>query len=210
MCPELFLHLEEDKYFTRFMIETSESTEVHSMKTFKKLIVPVLVIMLMLAACLPVSAANYNDTSLPLYVVESFVPNGYCYLYSQASSSSTNQGDHQNGEYVRLIRNDGDWCYVVCSNGKEGFIKSSCLTPAAATVTRDVYRVYSTSPSGYCYLYDKAGSTDSRNLGQYNNGEYLVIVNWNADPNYAAVMSPSTGKYGYVRKGCIIPAGEYR
>lgn len=180
------------------------------MKAIKKVILTVLVIVALLSICSAVTAASYNDTSLPLYVVESYSPNGYCYLYSQASSSSSNQGDHQNGEYVRMIQQSGDWYYVVCSNGKEGYIKASCLTPAAETVLRDVYRVYSTSPNGYCYLYDKAGSTDSRNLGQYNNGEYLVIVNWNADPNYAAVMSPATNKYGYVRKNCIIPANEYR
>ena len=179
--------------------------------SMKKIIALILAVVTVVTVCSFAAAASYSDTSLPLYMVESFEPNGYCYLYAQASSSSSNQGDHQNGEYVRFINDAGNgWYYVVCSNGKEGYMKSSCLTPAAQTVTRDVYRVYSTEPKGYCYMYSKANSTDGRNLGQYNNGEYLVIVNWNADANYAAVMSPNTGKYGYVRKGCIIPAGEYR
>ena len=179
------------------------------MKARKKTAALILVLAAFLTVCSVAAAANYNDTSLPLYVVESFSPNGYCYLYAKASDTSTNQGDHQNGEYVRLIRNEGNWCHVVCSNGRDGYIRSSCLTPAADTVTRDIYRVFSSSPKGYCYMYDQPSDIKGRNLGQYNNGDYLVIVNWDADATFAAVMSPVTNKYGYVRKSCIIPAEEY-
>lgn len=133
-------------------------------------------------------------------MVESSKPNGYCYLYSKPSSiKGTNLGRHDNGEIVKVIRHEGEWYYVVCSNGKTGYIHDYALTKVEPADTRERYIVYNNQPGGYTYLYDQPDSS-SMNLGRYENGEYVRIDNWYADEYYAYVMCERTNKYGYINK----------
>lgn len=176
----------------------------------KKIIALILTVVTLLTVFPVVLAADYNDTSYPLYIAESLAPGGYTYLFSDPDvNKRQNLGDHKNGEYVRMIRDAGNgWYYVVCSNGKEGYMEKNNLHPASETVTRDIYRVK--AKNGYCYMRSNPNYDKAINLGRYNDGAYIVIINWNADPSCAAVMSPETNTYGYIDKNNMIPAGEYR
>ena len=151
--------------------------------------------------------------SYPEYIVESYEPNGYCYQYDKPSSiNGTNLGRHNNGETVKVISYDysSGYDYVVCTNGKLGYIHDSLLTPYTDTLNREQYRVYSTDPAGYCYMYTKPSSINGSNLGRYDNGEIVEIVDWYADDNYAKVRSPRTQKYGYIGKRSLVPADSYK
>lgn len=177
------------------------------MKTRIVSAVLVAVMMLMLAAG-ALADYSYLDcyySDYPYYKVESYNPNGYCYLYDRPSSvSGVNLGRHENGELVKVLFHDASgWYYVVCSNGKQGYMHDYVLTPYTNTVQRDGCIVCSTDPYGYCYMYDAPSSSTGRNLGRYENGEVLEVVDWNASERYARVYSPRTGKYGYVRKSCL-------
>ncbi len=167
---------------------------------------------LLLTAIPAASAYSYND-SYPAYRVESTSPNGYCYLYDKPSSvTGRNLGRHNNGEIVKVINNDAGngYYFVICQNGKTGYILGRALTPVEDTIKRELYRVYSIDPAGYCYLYDEPSNITGKNLGRYNNGDYFEIIDWNAADRYARVHSPITDRYGYVSKSCIVPADEYK
>lgn len=141
------------------------------------------------------------------YVVESFHPNGYCYLYDQPSDVyGQNLGRHNNGELVEVIgynSSNGGYYHVICSNGKVGYIHEYALRPIYDYC--EDYQVYSTSPMGYCYLYDQPSDIYGRNLGRYNNGEYIQVIDWWASDGYAKVYCPSTNKVGYMHKTSLIP-----
>lgn len=65
------------------------------------------------------------------------------------------------------------------------------------------YVVDSDSPRGYCYLYSKASDRDgvSRNLGRYDNGEFVYVISYyggrDGKYNYCYVQTQD-GKYGYM------------
>lgn len=143
-----------------------------------------------------------NDT----YVVESFQPNGYCYLYDQPSDVyGQNLGRHENGELVTVIEYDarnGGYYRVICSNGKVGYIHEYALRPVYQK--RAGYEVYSTQPMGYCYLYDQPSDIYGQNLGRYNNGEGIDVIDWWASDAYAKVYCIRTGQVGYMHKTCLI------
>lgn len=156
-------------------------------------------------------AYSYLD-DYPEYVVESFQPNGYCYLYDKPSDvNGRNLGRHENGEIVKVINYDhSGYYFVVCSNNKTGYIHDYALKPYSGTVQRERYRVYSIDPEGYCYLYDQPSDIKGRNLGRYDNGEYIQIVDWNASEAYAQVYCERTQKYGYIRKTCLVKSSDYK
>lgn len=171
-----------------------------------------LLVSLLLAAMPVASAYSYYD-NYPAYMVESTSPNGYCYLYDAPSDiTGRNLGRHNNGEIVKVIDYYGGngYCFVICQNGKTGYIHDYALTPYYETTRREVYRVYSTDPAGYCYLYDAPSDINGRNLGRYDNGEYIEIVDWYASDVYAEVCAQRTGKYGFIRKTCLVPENEYK
>ena len=55
----------------------------------------------------------------------------------------------------------------------------------------------------YCYLYTEPSSVNGRNLGQFNNGEYIEILDWYEDTNYAKVRTVSTRQVGYIAKDAL-------
>ncbi len=177
----------------------------------KKILTLVLALMLLLCA-VPALAYSFTD-DYPEYVVESTSPAGYCYQYSKPSSiNGINQGRHNNGEIVKVIDWDASEGYAltICSNGKVGYIKKNSLALKAETTYREMWRVYSVSPNGYCYMYNKPSSIKGTNLGRYNNGEYLEMVDYNADTNYAKVRDVLKQKVGYVKKSSLVNEMEYK
>lgn len=167
----------------------------------KKLISLILLTTLVLSL-IPDALANTYDP----YIVLSFQPNGYCYLYDQPSDVyGNNLGRHNNGELVEVIEYDtrnGGYYLVRCSNGKIGYIHGYALLPLYYSTSS--FQVYSTQPMGYCYLYDQPNDIYSNNLGRYNNGERIEVIDWWADDIYAMVYCVSTQKVGYMRKTCLI------
>ncbi|MBE5787553.1 MAG: hypothetical protein E7324_08455 [Clostridiales bacterium] len=155
-------------------------------------------------------AYQFSD-NYPLYVVESYSPNGYCYLYDQPSSvKGRNQGRFDNGAFVKVIEYDykDGFAFVICTNGKTGYMNNQCITPYRDTNARQMYKVYSVEPAGYCYLYDQPSDIKGRNMGRYDNGQFMEVVDWDASEDFARVLTWKDNKYGYVRKACLIPAGE--
>ena len=88
-----------------------------------KLLALALLAVLLLSLVPQALAYSYSD-NYPEYVIESFEPNGYCYLYDKPSDVyGRNLGRHENGEIVKVIGYEhSGWYFVVCSNGKTGYV----------------------------------------------------------------------------------------
>ena len=73
------------------------------------------------------------------------------------------------------------------------------------------YVVESTSPYGYCYLYSKPSDIDGRNLGRYNNGSLVYVMNYYGGQqgkyNYCYVQTED-GKYGYMHDYSLTPYND--
>jgi hypothetical protein len=158
---------------------------------------------LTLAVLLSICCLALADT----YVVASTKPNGYCYLYDQPSSvNGRNLGRYDNGAQIEVLDWDADttYAYVSASDGKVGYMRKASLTPVGPCSVYEIRYVYSTNPNGYCYLYDQPSSVNGTNLGQYNNGAEIAILDWDADENYAKVYT-ADNQTGYIRKECLTP-----
>ena len=163
------------------------------------------------AGAYPYNYYDYYQYAYPEYTVQSYNPNGYSYLYNKPSSvNGQNLGSYNNGESVQVIdwnASDG-YAFVLCSNNSVGYMSKSSLISADAV--SDTCRVYSTNPKGYCYLYDQPSSVNGSNLGRYNNGEFIDVLDWNASDSYARVYCQSTGSYGYMSKNALVSEDEYQ
>lgn len=180
----------------------------------KKALTTLILTVAILLVAVSALAVSFYDTSYPLYQVDCY-PKGYCYLYSQPDSTyGTNLGKHNNGELLRVLFDNGDgWYYVVFANERQGFVRKTQVTKVREEPLpeeREVYRVYSTYPAGYCYMYDAPSSITGRNLGRYDNGEYIEIVDWWADVDYAYVMGRRTHTYGYIIKTSLVHEDSYK
>lgn len=168
------------------------------MKRTMKVMLVMALLMVTLLSALPAHAAQ-------LYVVESSSPNGYCYLYSNASDRdgiSRNLGRYNNGSVVYVIDyyggKDGKYiyCYVQTMDGKYGYMHDYALTRYTETDLTYVsfdgpeYYVYSTSPNGYCYLYSEPSDINGRNLGRYDNYEMVKVIDY---------YGGSHGRYNYCK-----------
>ena len=154
---------------------------------------------LVLAALLSICCLACADC----YFVASTEPNGYCYLYDQASSSNgRNLGRYDNGAWVDVLDwyADTNFAYVMTCDGGVGYIRKSSL---ASIEGIEVCYVYSTKPNGYCYLYDKPSSSKGENLGRYDNGSLVAILDWYSDKNYAKVYTQDN-QTGYIRKTSLV------
>jgi len=156
------------------------------------------------------------------YQVDSSSPKGYCYLYSAASDrdgKSRNLGRYNNGELVYVMDYYGgqegkyNYCRVLTQDGKEGYMHDYALRRyygnAWADSSEGWYMVRSSNPSGYCYLYSAACDRDgeSRNLGRYNNGELVYVLDFyggqDGNFNYCYVQT-NDGKTGYMHDYALI------
>ena len=164
----------------------------------------------MVLSCTGAFALSFSD-NYPLYKVESYSPNGYCYLYSEPSDiTGRNLGRYNNGAFLKVVEYDykDGYAYVVCTDGKVGYVHNYSITPYKDTTGRVLYRVYSTEPKGYCYMYDQPSSIKGRNMGRYDNGAIVQIVDWDASDDFAQVRIWNDGKYGYIRKSCMVLASD--
>lgn len=154
-------------------------------------------------------AYSYYD-DYPQYVVESYSPSGYCYLYDAPSDTQgRNLGRHNNGEIVKVIdwNASGDYALSICANGSVGYIRKNCIVPLGQASQRNLWRVSGATP---CNMYDQPSDMDSTILGQYNHGDYMEMIDYNADATYAKVMSITTRACGYIRKDCLVAEDDYR
>lgn len=161
-------------------------------------------------------ACAYSDYSdYPLYMVESYQPNGYCYLYDQPSDVyGNNLGRYDNGSLVRLINMDygKHYAYVYTADRKLGYMHDYVLTPYEETVNREKYKVLSMDPCGYCYMYDRPSNDDweSQNLSdEIKNGDIVEMDEWYAGNGYAKVYYPKLKKYGYIRQEQLVEENQF-
>ena len=185
----------------------------------KRILTAMMTLALLVSLFLPLAA---HASSSGWYVVDSSSPRGYCYLYSAASDRdqiSRNLGRYDNGASVYVIDyyggQDGkyNYCYVRTQDGKVGYMHDYSLrsSNSASGSTNNSwtgngvgwFRVDSSSPRGYCYLYSAASDRDqiSRNLGRYDNGELVYVLNYyggqDGSYNYCYVQTQD-GKVGYM------------
>ena len=182
-----------------------------------KWIISALVFVILLSTLSVAFASN-------LYFVASTEPNGYCYMYDHPSSSgkiSRNLGRYDNGSLIDVLdwNIDKNYAYVSACDGQTGYIRKNCLSQVIIDGEYEYYEVYSTNPYGYCYLYDHPSSSGSisKNLGRYDNGSIVMLLDWLEGEKFAEVYT-SYNETGYMRKdclryyeGCVIPSdnGSY-
>ena len=191
-----------------------DSKEAPLMKNLMNRILSMAFALILLTLCAAPAAQAYSYyDNYPQYVVESYSPNGYCYQYDKPSDiKGRNLGRHNNGEIVKVIDWDADknFAYVICSNGKVGYIRKTSLVPNMQVKERNLWRVYSVEPNGYCYMYDQPSDIEGINLGRYDNGAYMEMIDYYADEVYAKVYSVTDEKYGYIRKDCLVFEDDYK
>ena len=154
----------------------------------------------------------WSDSAPGWFLVASRDPQGYCYLYSAPSSRSSegyNKGRHNNGEQVYVLSYYGGngFCFVRTEKGETGYMAADALMRVSdiqADPTSGWYMVACTERS-YCYLYSKASSKGdiSRNLGRYDNSEWVYVVDFKGENGYAFVFTQD-GKTGYMAKDSLL------
>ena len=136
-------------------------------------------------------------------VFEVFSSRSYVYMYAKPNSGSTNLGRCDNGEEIEIINwgADSAYAFVRCvKNSKYGYIEKKSLIPSSLSPVKGYMRISSESRS-YVYLYEKANS-GSKNLGRYDNGEQVGILDWNASEDYALVYTADE-KIGFMQKASL-------
>lgn len=179
-------------------------------RKFFSILALALILSLLAGVALADRAYRFTD-NYPLYVVDSYSPSGYCYMYDRPTSTyGNNLGRYNNGETLKVIstKTGNEFYLVVDRNNQVGYVNGECLIPYGTSRDYPVYYVDSVQPLGYCYMYDRPSSTYGENLGRFNNGERFEVLNWNADRNYAYVYSLTTGQVGYVNKSALVKEGE--
>ncbi len=148
-----------------------------------------------------ISAQDESGSLGPVFEV--FSTRLYVYMYSKPNSGSTNLGRYDNGEEIEIIDwgTDNNYAFVRgVKDSKYGYIEKKSLLPSSLSPVKGYMKVNAAS-RGYVYLYQKANS-GSTNLGRYNNGEQVGILDWNASETYALVYT-SDQKVGYIQKSCL-------
>lgn len=151
---------------------------------------------LVLAALLSICCLAFADTC----IVASMKPNGYCYLYDKPSSSQgENLGRYDNGAWIDILdwNADTNFAYVMTCDSKVGYMRKSSMISIEQCY--DLCYVNSMDPYGYCYLYDMTSSVNGRNLGRYDNGSPVAVLDWYEDKNFAKVYTIDN-QVGYIRK----------
>ncbi|MGN1368550.1 MAG: SH3 domain-containing protein [Aristaeellaceae bacterium] len=175
-----------------------------------------LTLLLTLAAPLCASASGAG-----WYVVDSDSPKGYCYLYSEPSSSKgRNLGRYDNGERVYVLDYYGgqegkyNYCHVQTQDGKTGYMHDYSLTRYYGAAWSDNsagwYVVQSKEPNGYCYLYSEPSDRDGvgYNKGRHNNGEMVYVIAYyggqDGNNNYCYVRTLEGNETGYMHDYALV------
>ena len=148
---------------------------------------------------------DYSDSSFDSYRVTS-ASNGFVYMYREASTAGTPLSKYSNGTMLKVIDafSYGSFALAVAEDGNQGYVALNQLTQETDSgKLGPVFEVFSTR--GYCYMYAKPNS-GSDNLGRYDNGEKIEIVDWGADDTYAFVRGVKDSKYGYIQKASLHPS----
>ncbi len=180
----------------------------------------ILIIALCLLMALPLTGFAASEG---WYQVASTSPNGYCYLYSNPTSSdadSVNLGKYVNGQtvYVMDYYGGNGYCFVRTQEGKTGYIRATSLTYAGWSNWDETnpgwFKVASYDPYGYCYLYSAASDRDgvSENLGEYRNGALVYVMDYYGGQegkyNYCRVRTRD-GKVGFMHDYALTPYDGY-
>ena len=149
---------------------------------------------------------DYDDESYPSYRVTSTYSTGYLYMYPDPSSNGTPIAKYNNGTILKVVNYDisATFCLAVGPNGTAGYVAKNQLTEETDSgKLGPVFEVFSSRK--YCYMYAKPNS-GSTNLGRYNNGDQIEIIDWGADASYAFVRGVKDNKYGYIQKASLHPS----
>lgn len=169
----------------------------------KKSLAFALTLVMVFTAVSAAFAYSWFDNTYPLYKVES--DEGQCPLYDRPSSDGHDLGPCKNGDQVRVIWDNGNgWLYVVCTNGREGYIPSSVLKPVRSRSSRPTCVVCSADLRGSCAMLDQP-SESGFELCRLNDGESVEIVDWDVSEAFAQILYPRTGECGYLRKADLQP-----
>ena len=154
----------------------------------------------------------WADSAPGWFLVASRDPLGYCYLYSEPTSQddvSRNKGRHDNGETVYVLSwyADSGYCFVRTEADETGYIRADALL-RISDITEDPscgWYMVASSQRSYCYLYSKATSMDgvSDNLGRYDNGEWVYVVDCEGENGYAFVFTQD-GRTGFMDKDALM------
>ena len=82
---------------------------------------------------------------------------------------------------------DGDWKQSMFVDGIVRY--DHCTAPE--------YYICSTNPQGFCYLYSVASDINGENLGKYDNGEKVKVIEYygGSHATAAVFISPSCRRY---------------
>ena len=149
---------------------------------------------------------DYEDEQYAAYRVTSTYSTGYLYMYPDPSSDHNPLATYYNDTVLKVIDYESDetYCLAVGPDGTAGYVRKSQLTAETDSGSLGpVFEVFSTRSYVYMYAKPNSGST---NLGRYNNGEQIEIIDWGADKNYAFVRGVKDNKYGYIQKKSLHPS----
>ena len=118
-------------------------------------------------------------------------------------------GKYTNGEYIQIVDWEASRDYAAVYSErtkKNGYIRKTCLVKEEEYKPLDFYAIVdSTDPYGYCYLYSEPSDIYGMNRGRHDNGEWVRVVDWDADDVFCLVECPKDNRMGYIRKTCLRP-----
>ncbi len=128
------------------------------------------------------------------------VSKGYLALRNEKSYDASNEiGKMYNGDYVYLLRDDGDYWYVYSPFlGSYGYTNSSYLVSSYSSVSQYSSNVYYANVSKNYLALRSAPSYDYYNeIGQIANGQEVDLIDSSLG-TYWYVYVPALDSYGYV------------
>ena len=144
---------------------------------------------------------DYDDPTYESYRVAA-TQNTFVYLYPVSNSNGNPDGKYDNGTVLKMLDYEAskDFARVLAPDGKYGYVSKTGIAKEKEDGSLGpVLEVFSVYATGYCYMYAKPNS-GAKNLGRYNNGDQIEVIDWGADDNYAKVHGLKDDKYGYIEK----------
>ncbi len=179
------------------------------MKMKMRALLPVLVLVLGLAALLPARFAApagvvTAKADYPKYSVK--VDDGYLALRNAKAFDYSNEiGKLYTGEIVQVMdTSDPTYWYVYAQSlGKYGYVNRNYLI--SVTVSGSEYTVK--VDSGYLALRTAKAFDYNNEIGKLYTGEKVQVTD-TSDSTYWYVYAPSLGKYGYVNRNYLYKSGS--
>lgn len=152
-----------------------------------------------------ISKQKEDGTLGPILEVFSTYATGYCFMYAKPNTGSDNLGQYINGEQIEVIDWSVDERFAFVHGVKDdhyGYIEKDNLHAPGVSPVKGYMMVSALQGYTYAYLYLKA-SDGSPNLGSYDNGTKIGILDWTASEKYALVYTPDE-KIGYMKKDWMV------